>query len=198
MNRRNALAALMTAAGAGDVLARASKELRAGHPAIGGDLSGLIHKGRPIGAGLGGQFLLLYFGTAYRVPNCQGDLMAIRAAAEDINGACRKKTITPVFVFPAQEQGDTRAPDNLSLYVEAAGSPFIGLTGPRAQVLEIARGYAARFSPDLNAHTRFVYLMSPEGRNLGIAPADVLPTLKPEDFIARIRQYGIALPECRI
>jgi cytochrome oxidase Cu insertion factor (SCO1/SenC/PrrC family) len=155
--------------------------LRAGNPQIGGRLDDLQHNGKPVGGRLDGQFKLIYFGTSYRLPNCSADLMVLQEVMRSVDAACGAGKVAGIMVYPAHDPAKHPPAQNISQYIDVKGSRLTGLSGTQQQVMELARQYKARYFTDasgmINNHTRFAYLMSPEGKNILIAPADLPPDM---------------------
>ena len=155
--------------------ASASMGILQGNKNVGGGFSDLLHQGKPIGNKLDGKYMLVYFGTSYRLPNCSVDLLLLQEVSREIERKCGSGVAT-VFISPEHNKSLHPAPDNLTQYVDAKGSKIIGLVGSQIRVMDVASGYKARYFLNgggvPNNHTRFTYLME-KGQNLAIIPADL-------------------------
>lgn len=176
-----------------------------GNERVGGSLSNLTHNGRPVGDSLNGKYLLVYFGTPYRLPNCSADLMVINEGLKTLEQRYGREVaarVTPVFIYPPHDPARQPAASNLSSYINAQGSRFIGLTGTHAQVMETARNFRARFMDGdgdrggtYGNHTRFTYLMAPDGKNLAIFPGDTLYVFIADQLALNLTRDGVIRPQ---
>lgn len=191
MDRRQALVSPLVFFAAA-AQAQNSRHIISGKCKIPGDYSDLLHKGKPVGDRLKGKNLVVYFTTAHRTEGCVEDFMAIEGVVRDLERVLGKGRIVPVAIYPEADRADR---SNLSLYIEKQGSMFVGLSGPKDTILSFARQYGVTYGANLESHTRFVYLMNPEGRNVKIVPPDVLGRL-PVSQVLEFFQSEKHLPVC--
>jgi cytochrome oxidase Cu insertion factor (SCO1/SenC/PrrC family) len=182
MNRRDVLKAAAGFCLASSGRARSAQNVTSGNAQVGGDLGVLSHNGHSARHLIEGKYRLVYFGTAHRLPNCSVDLMVLQDVSAQIAKKCGPESVT-LFVHPEHDPVRHPPADNIKSYIEKPGSKILGLSGKQDRVIEIARGYRARYflgqNNVPNNHTRFVYLMAPDGSNLAIAAADF-----PADILA--------------
>ena len=202
MNRRDVLKAAAGFCIASSGVARAAQGVMSGNAQVGGNLGVLSHNGHSAQHMIEGKYRLVYFGTAHRLPNCSVDLMVLQDVSAQIAKKCGPESVT-LFVHPEHDPARHPPADNIKSYIEKPGSRILGLSGPQERVIEIARGYRARYFLGQNNvpinHTRFVYLMAPDGRNLAIAAADFPPDLLVKDLVGAIHraQDSLDKPSCR-
>lgn len=181
-----------------------SADVIPGNPQVGGSLSHLTQNGHPLGNKLNGQYTLVYFGTPYRIASCSADLGVIKESIKIIEQKCGKdiaSKITPVFIYPPHDASKQPTASNLTGYINAPGSPYLGLTGTHQQVMDVAAGYKARFMGAAGAqggaydnHTRFTYLMNPQGQNLAIFKGDSLYVFMADQIILSMQKEGVIKP----
>lgn len=175
-----------------------------GNERVGGSLSGLTRNGRPLANDLQGQYLLVYFGTPYRMPTCAPDLAVISEAVkmlEERHGKAVASRVTPVFIHPPHDPARQPAASNLTSYAAAPGSRFAALTGTHRQVMDVAAQYRARYiggDGDQGGvyanHTRFAYLMGPDGKNLAIFPGDMPYVFMTDQLVLNLTRDGVIGP----
>lgn len=203
MNRRDVLKAAAGFCLASSGVARAAQGVMSGNAQVGGDLGVLSHNGHSARHMIEGKYRLVYFGTAHRLPNCSVDLMVLQDVSAQIAKKCGPESVT-LFVHPEYDPARHPPADNIKSYIEKPGSKILGLSGPQERVIEIARGYRARYflgqNNVPNNHTRFVYLMAPDGRNLAIAAADFPPDILAGEFAKSISKDRAEknLPACSL
>ncbi len=176
-----------------------------GNERVGGSLSALTRNGQPVGNSLNGKYLLVYFGTPYRLPNCSADLAVITEGIKMLEqryGREIASRVTPVFIYPPHDPARQPPASNLTSYINAPGSRYVGLTGTHAQVMETARNFRARYMDGDGAqggtfgnHTRFTYLMAPDGKNLAIFPGDTLYVFIADQLALNLTRDGIIRPQ---
>ncbi|MBK9585900.1 MAG: SCO family protein [Alphaproteobacteria bacterium] len=176
-----------------------------GSERVGGSLSALTRNGQPVGNALNGKYLLVYFGTPYRLPNCSADLGVINEGLKMLEQRYGREVaarVTPVFIYPPHDPARQPPASNLSGYINAPGSRYVGLTGTREQVMEVARHYRARYMDGDGAqggtfgnHTRFTYLMAPDGKNLAIFPGDTPYIFIADQLALNLTRDGIIRPQ---
>lgn len=176
-----------------------------GNERVGGSLSNLTHNGRPIGDRLNGRYLLVYFGTPYRMPTCAPDLAVINEGIkllEQRYGKDIAARVTPVFIYPPHDPAKQPAASNLSSYINAQDSRFIGLTGTHRQVMDAAAAFRVRYmggDGDQGGvyanHTRFSYLMAPDGKNLAIFPGDMPYVFITDQLVLNLTRDGVIRPQ---
>ncbi len=176
-----------------------------GSERVGGSLSALTRNGQPVGNSLNGKYLLVYFGTPYRLPNCSADLGVINEGIKMLEQRYGREVaarVTPVFIYPPHDPARQPPASNLSGYINAPGSRYVGLTGNREQVMEVARQYRARYMDGDGAqggtfgnHTRFTYLMAPYGKNLAIFPGDTPYIFVADQLALNLTRDGIIRPQ---
>ena len=176
-----------------------------GSERVGGSLSALTRNGQPVGNALNGKYLLVYFGTPYRLPNCSADLGVINEGLKMLEQRYGREVaarVTPVFIYPPHDPARQPPASNLSGYINAPGSRYVGLTGTREQVMEVARHYRARYMDGDGAqggtfgnHTRFTYLMAPDCKNLAIFPGDTPYIFIADQLALNLTRDGIIRPQ---
>ncbi len=176
-----------------------------GNERVGGSLSALTRNGQPVGNSLNGKYLLVYFGTPYRLPNCSADLAVITEGIKMLEqryGREIASRVTPVFIYPPHDAARQPPASNLTSYINAPGSRYVGLTGTHQQVMEVARQYRARYMDGDGAqggtygnHTRFTYLMAPDGKNLAIFPGDTPYVFIADQLALNLTRDGIIRPQ---
>ena len=145
-----------------------------------------------VGQSLEGQYLLVYFGAPHKIPgnSCSIDLGILDITKRNITeryGSAVSDHVTPVFIFPEPNPERDGEPLNVKTYVESSGREVLGLTMPEENFETFAKNFAVRIQKDVNGaienHTRFTYLMDPEGKNVAIFPADIVPYTLIEDQV---------------
>ncbi len=170
-------------------------QIKPGSSRIGADLSDAqIYESEKTMHGLSGQvneqldeqYLLIYFGAPYALSDgnsCAIDLPIMNIVVEEMEnkyGAQMASRVTPLFIFPEHDpQRDTTAV-NIRNYLEPRdGTRLIGLSVTEEKYEELAKDFAVRMQKNddgtIRSHTRFTYLMNPEGENIAIFPADIAP-----------------------
>lgn len=173
-----------------------NKQVRPGRENIGGPLTGLLHNDEPFTDNDTTHYRLVYFSTAHRINNCSADLGVLRNVMEELKSRCSEDTagkIIPVIIYP-DHIAELGAATNLTEQIYAPGSPFFALHGPLADVRRIAAGYAALYFPVdsnvINNHSRFVYLMGPDGKNRAFFFPETPVYFMADQIIATLREDG--------
>lgn len=176
-----------------------------GSEKIGGSLNSLLQNGNPVGEKLSGQYLLIYFGTPYRMPTCAPDILVMSEAIkllEERHGKNAASRVTPVLIYPPHDPARQPPPGNLNAYLNKPGSLFVGLTGAHEQVINVARKYGVRYmggdgdtGGTYASHTRFAYLMDPNGKNLAIFPGDTPYIFIADQLALNLTRDGLIKPE---
>lgn len=169
----------------------ASDTVRGSVP-IGGPFTLTDHTGRTVtDADFRGKYLLIYFGYTFCPDVCPTELGTM-ARAMDLLGRQAEK-VQPLFISVDPER-DTVA--QLKDYVALFHPRLVGLTGTPEQVQETAKAYRIYYKkapqpngkPDeyLMDHSSFLYLMGPDGRFLGVYPANTSADRVAQDLGDRI------------
>ncbi|MCB1784054.1 MAG: hypothetical protein KDI13_08650 [Alphaproteobacteria bacterium] len=168
-------------------------QVKPGSDRIGGDLSFLRDRhGQSAQRRLDGQYKLVYFGAAHSISlvpgqnaspqnnSCAIDLLVLEEARKEVGRRCGQSVsdrLSALFIYPSPRLSDP-PPYNLRTYLDVPGSHILGLHAPIEDILSLGRRYAVRYLQDkqsdvVTGHTRFTYLMGPDGKNLAIFPADM-------------------------
>lgn len=123
-----------------------------------------------------GKYALLYFGYTNCPDVCPLTLAEMRGALERLAGKADK--VQPIFITLDPER-DT--PEHMAAYLQHFYPTLIGLSGPLAQIQELATRFGIFFekrdvgsaSGYLVDHTSVVLVVDPEGRLRGIFPNGV-------------------------
>lgn len=140
-------------------------------------------------------------GISYDNNSCAIDLGLLQETKRILANKCDAniaEQIVPVFVFPQSDHPDTK---NVRNYIDNEGSQIVGLTGSEEEVFALARQYKARFRMDeetgfISGHTRFTYLMDPEGNNLAIFPANSVTSTMAQQFLIEINKDNDQKQSC--
>ena len=159
-------------------------------PAIGGPFELVDHTSRTVtDKDFHSKYLLIFFGYIYCPDVCSTAVITISDAL-DILGPDMANKITPVFVSVDHER-DT--PESLREYVGQFSPRFVGMTGTKKQISQVAKAYNVYFAkseePGGNAenyfmdHSAITYLMGPDGKFIrhfpyGIDPKNMADQIK--------------------
>jgi protein SCO1/2 len=117
---------------------------------------------------LQGQPVLVFFGFAHCPDVCPAALQKLMAVRKS-----SPREMNDVRVVMISVDGDRDTPEAMRAYLGAFSPDFIGLTGPVADVREIARGFSASFFKDPPKvpggdyrieHTSRLYALDRQGR----------------------------------
>lgn len=148
-------------------------------------------------------------GGEFNNNSCAIDLALLKETMrilEEKCGASIASKITPVFIFPDYDPQQHSRPVNIEAYVKPDDSKIMGLTGSEDDVLHVASLYKARFLRKIEGkpfsnHTRYTYLMSPDGQNLAKFPPNTLLDTMARQIILEMqsdRNMGLPnTPECK-
>jgi cytochrome oxidase Cu insertion factor (SCO1/SenC/PrrC family) len=125
-----------------------------------------------------GKLVVLYFGYTYCPDVCPTELQSISLALDKLGAAA--EAAQPLFITVDPER-DT--PARLADFVSSFHPRLIGLTGSLAEIRKTAIAYKTFFAKHSIAtpgdysvdHTRFIYLVSKDGRYLGFLPPGLAP-----------------------
>ncbi|MDP3676404.1 MAG: SCO family protein [Novosphingobium sp.] len=147
---------------------------------IGGNFSLIDKGGKPVRfSDFAGQYRIVYFGFTFCPDACPLDMQKLmqgyaKFAQAEPEVAAR---VQPLFVSidPARD-----TPSAVGEFAAAFSPKLIGLTGSEEQVVEAVKmfaGYARKGEPAKDGsyamdHSRFAYLMDPEGKPIGFLPID--------------------------
>jgi len=145
-------------------------------------------------------------GGTYENYSCAIDLAIISDVKKKIKAMCGAKAaerFTPIFVFPEYDPARHPPPVNIKTYIKAGENGILGLTGSDDEVMGKARQYTVRYRTDkdtglITGHTRYTYLMGPDGRNLAIFPPDMLGAARvmAQHVVSEMRKdRNMALPD---
>ena len=150
---------------------------------IGGDFALVDKAGKPVRfSDFAGKYRIVYFGFTYCPDACPMDVQTLikaynRFAKAEPEVAAR---VQPIFVSidPARD-----TPAVVGEFAAAFSPKLIGLTGSETQVAQAAKMFKSYFkkgetNPDggyLVDHSRFAYLMDPQGKPLAFLPIDKGP-----------------------
>lgn len=138
-----------------------------------------------------GKFMLIFFGYVDCPDVCPANLQQMAAALEELGTDA--KEIQPIFISidPARD-----TPAKIKDFVAELGPEFIGLTGVRDKIRNVAKAFKVmrhkvvvpdQVSKDdyLVNHGTFTYLMGRDGKFLTIFPHDT----NGKEMARRIRKY---------
>jgi cytochrome oxidase Cu insertion factor (SCO1/SenC/PrrC family) len=134
---------------------------------IGGPFSLIDDKGQPVTeASFPGRWLLVFFGYSNCPDECPLTLQKVATALETLGPVADR--IAPLFIT-VDPVRDTTA--RLAEYLANFDTRIVGLTGTDSQIAAIAKAYRVYYAPaeheasgaDLVSHSRFLYLMTPQG-----------------------------------
>jgi protein SCO1/2 len=132
-----------------------------------------------------GKYLIVYFGFTFCPDACPTDVAVMMKgyrllAKQDPEAAAR---IQPLFISvdPARD-----TPAKVGEFADAFGPPLIGLTGTPEQIAAVAKAYKVYYArgEDMPGgynmdHTRFAYLIGPNGK-----PVEGLPIERGPEAVA--------------
>ncbi|HWA91361.1 MAG TPA: SCO family protein [Rhizomicrobium sp.] len=152
---------------AGDRVAQLGATTQSGTALVGGPFKLIDQDGHARSdADYRGRYLLIYFGYSF-CPDVCPTTLALMGNALDRLGPKRTR-IVPMFVTVDPER-DT--PQVLKPYMKSFGPDFVGLTGDRAHIKQVAREYHVYIAkhplPGGNYamdHSGVIYLMGPDGK----------------------------------
>lgn len=141
------------------------------------------------------EYFLIYFSTAYRVPDCSADLPAITQAIELIREKCGEEIATkvqPVLIYPDYMPPRER-PANISFVRD---NRWIGLTGAYESAHDAARDFRSRYldtDGHIIGHTRYGYLLGRDGQTKAIIPrpGDMPFQFLSGQIVSSLRQDGL-------
>ena len=147
---------------------------------IGGDFALVDKAGKPVRFhDFAGKYRIVYFGFTFCPDACPLDMQKLMQGYAKFAQAEPKVAarVQPLFVSidPARD-----TPAAVGEFAAAFSPKLIGLTGSEAQVAEAVKmfaGYARKGEPAKDGsyamdHSRFAYLMDPEGKPIGFLPID--------------------------
>jgi protein SCO1/2 len=170
-----ALAACDGAPPAGAALAGTSLE----GAAIGGDFSLVDKSGKTVRwADLRGKYAIVYFGYTFCPDACPNDVAVLMRGFAQFEKAHPQRAARVQLLFVSIDPArDT--PAAVGQFAAAFSPRLIGLTGSQAEVdsaVKAFKAYAAKGKESaggyLMDHTRFAYLMDPEGKPIEALPLD--------------------------
>ena len=147
--------------------------------AIGGDFTLLDPQGKTVRwADFRGSYPIVYFGYTFCPDACPADVAVLMRGFAQFEKAHPDKAakVRPVFISidPARD-----TPKAVGEFAAAFSPRLLGLTGSQAEVDRAAKAfkaYAARGQESaggyLMDHTRFAYLMDPQGQPIEALPVD--------------------------
>lgn len=147
--------------------------------AIGGDFSLIDKDGKPVRWGdFRGSYAIVYFGYTFCPDACPADVAVLMRGFAQFEKAEPDKAarVRPVFISidPARD-----TPKVVGEFAAAFSPRLLGLTGSQTQVDQAAKAfktYAAKGQQSaggyLMDHTRFAYLMDPDGKPIEALPID--------------------------
>jgi protein SCO1/2 len=137
-----------------------------------------------------GKYVLLYFGYTNCPDVCPLTLAEMRGALDRLGGKADK--VQPIFITldPARD-----TPEHMAAYLQFFHPTLVGLTGPLAQIQELATRFGIFFeqresgsaSGYLVDHTSVVLVVDPEGRLRGVFPNGVTGEQMASDLDSLIR-----------
>ena len=143
------------------------------------------------------RFKLIYFGTSYRIPSCSVDLLIFQDAMKKLAESCGgdvTEHVAAFFIHPAHDD-KFGPPSNLTGRIEIEGSHIEALHGDAAHVLDLARKHGARFETGSDgrvlSHTRFMYLMDPDGDNVAIFKPETFPHIIGQQILFNMEDEGL-------
>ena len=164
---------------------------------IGGDFSLVDKTGKPVRFhDFAGKYRIVYFGFTFCPDACPMDVQKMmqgyaRFAKAEPEVAAR---VQPLFVSidPARD-----TPAAVGEFAAAFSPKLIGLTGTEAQVAEAVKmfkGYYTKGEPTkdggyLMDHSRFAYLMDPDGKPIAFLPIDLPPKQAPEAIAESLAKW---------
>lgn len=186
------LVGLLIAAGIAWWQVQNASDMVRGSAPIGGPFTLTDHTGRTVtDTDFRGKYLLVYFGYTFCPDVCPTELGTM-ARVMDLLGRQADK-VQPLFISVDPER-DTVA--QLKDYVALFHPRLVGLTGTPEQVQATAKAYRIYYkkAPQPNAkpdeylmdHSSFLYLMGPDGRFLGVYPANTSADRVAQDLGDRI------------
>jgi protein SCO1/2 len=147
--------------------------------AIGGDFSLVDKDGKAVRwADFRGSYTIVYFGYTFCPDACPADVAVLMRGFAQFEKAEPDKAarVRPVFISidPARD-----TPKVVGEFAAAFSPRLLGLTGSQAEVDQAAKAfktYAAKGQQSaggyLMDHTRFAYLMDPDGKPIEALPID--------------------------
>jgi protein SCO1/2 len=140
-----------------------------GAPNIGGDFSVLNHDGEVVTqAILDGKYSLIFFGFTHCPDICPSSMLVLNDVYLGLTEKQRQKV--QVVLTSIDPERDT--PEIMKDYVKTFHDDFIGLTGAKEQIKDMAKKYLVyhvQTEPDADGnysvdHSGYIYFMGPDGR----------------------------------
>ena len=137
-----------------------------------------------------GKYMLVFFGYTY-CPDVCPTTLAVMSEALKMMGE-RAGKIAPIFIT-VDPKRDT--PDKVKSYLGSFGPAFVGLTGSKEQIANVAKEYRVYYReqpPDEKGgyavdHSGVIYLMDPSGKFVANYSLETSPEMLAADLTKRLR-----------